>query len=330
MRGKVKQLITCMVIAISCLLICSVNTTYAASKTVAVIGKKQYTSLDKAVKAVKNGQTIKLVSSIRLKKWIPVNKNAKYTIDLNNHSILSPQIGGGQGWSFWISKGTVKVKGGYVESLVVENGANVRVESGTYDEILNRGICELSKCKVNEILTNYQDDEKNKLTVTKCTVKKLDGWNGTLTINSGKFSEPIRIRQGKCYIKGGSFFSLTIEPLAQCVISGGTFNNTNRFTGNCSIWSQGNLKITGGTVRNVLSCTIHTTTIITGGYFEEIGVGTGVKKFSMTGGTLAPRSDEDLKLYPAISVERTNNQIGGNVIIRPSKYIGTRKMYDYF
>ena len=125
MRGKVKQLITCMVIAISCLLICSVNTTYAASKTVAVIGKKQYTSLDKAVKAVKNGQTIKLVSSIRLKKWIPVNKNAKYTIDLNNHSILSPQIGGGQGWSFWISKGTVKVKGGYVESLVVENGANV-------------------------------------------------------------------------------------------------------------------------------------------------------------------------------------------------------------
>ena len=50
----------------------------------------------------------------------------------------------------------------------------------------------------------------------------------------------------------------------------------------------------------------------------------------MTGGTLAPRSDEDLKLYPAISVERTNNQIGGNVIIRPSKYIGTRKMYDYF
>ena len=92
----------------------------------------------------------------------------------------------------------------------------------------------------------------------------------------------------------------------------------------------GKLKITGGTVRKVLSCTIHTTTIITGGYFEEIGVGTGVKKFSMTGGTLAPRSDEDLKLYPAISVERTNNQIGGNVIIRPSKYIGTRKMYDYF
>lgn len=213
---------------------------------------------------------------------------------------------------------------------MVENGANVTVESGTYDEILNRGICELSKCKVNEILTNYQDDEKNKLTVTKCTVKKLDGRNGTLTINSGKFSEEVEIHQGKCYINGGSFFSLKIEDYAQCVISGGTFNNTNRFAGNCSIWSQGRLRITGGTVKKNLLCTSDTTTIITGGNFEEISLFPGVKKFSMTGGILSPRTDENLKFFPAVTVEKTNNKIGGNVIIRPSKYIGTRKMYDYF
>ena len=60
---------------------------YAAAK-VASIGSRKYTSLQKAVDSVKNGQTIKLLKNVSLKKTVVSKaRNVKYTINLNEHTI---------------------------------------------------------------------------------------------------------------------------------------------------------------------------------------------------------------------------------------------------
>lgn len=220
-------------------------TAFAAAnkKTAAVIGSKQYPSLEAAVKAVKKGQTIKVTKSITTSETLAISKSkVNFTIDFGKKTYKYT----GDDYAVRVNKGTVTIKNAKMtvsqgKGIYVKKGAALTVSGGTFtgngtsntwEKITDRGIF-------------YN---KGTMTIKGGTVKA--GKNvavhnlGTMTISGGTFTSTLAMEtnddprgsgaliynyqdKGKLTISGGSFSSKvnTLTNGGSLTVKGGTFTS---------------------------------------------------------------------------------------------------------
>lgn len=310
MKNKLGKVLKAMLLTLTFVLMCSINVSAASGQ--ASIGKKNYSTVQKALSAVKNGQTIKLNKDVTVKTTLVSKKKVTYTLDLNKHKIISkvPDVSKG---SFDIRAGKVTFANGTLTGpVLVQEGAALTIKSGNYEQIANGGKTTIINgnvvSKKYPTLCNYDGT----LLIKKANVKSASNCvyavEGTVTINGGTFrnyndstSYPIIYsKKATVNLKGGKYVhtycrefipAIIYNEKGKVTISGGYYGGT------CAaINNQATMTIKGGTFfsenSNILGCGAKSTTVITGGKFmggaawSIINVEAGRKKFSMTGGTV--------------------------------------------
>lgn len=315
-------------IALFFTLLFSINVS-ASAKTVASIGNKNYSSMQQAIKAVKNGQTIKLKANV---KDVRINRKVKFTLNLNKHKITESQrlIG-----AIDINKATVTLKNGTVKGRIyVQKQGNLTLAGGTYSgDIINSGKLTVKKGTTVSNNGNVLVNEKSgtmKISGGTFKGKAQDAPcisnSGKLTITGGAFSATGYARvihngeKGNVSIKSGTFYSQQGEALinwaktSTATISGGTFWAKKGLT---VVANSGKLTMNGGTIKSTitqlpslymgsqggaLDCRTNSTTVIKKGTIsskmrEAVHVYAGAVKFQLSGGSVKCTSPERAALY---------------------------------
>lgn len=202
MRKKVTWKHWAVTLAILLLLPLAVGTKADAASPAAKIGKTKYTSLEKAVKKVKNNQTIVLKKNVTLSKALSISRSGKkFTLNLNKKTITLNKKG-----SLKLQKGTMTVKNGKITHKVsggtifdVAKGAALKVNDGTYTgNIKNAGTTTISGGSFTSNISKKDlsaslllNVDTGKMTITKGTFngnKNAVIFNqATMTINGGTF-----------------------------------------------------------------------------------------------------------------------------------------------
>ena len=237
----------------------SASASAASSKTVAKIGSKKYSSLQKALNSVKKGQTIKLTKNVTLTGFneLIFKKNVKYTLNLNNKTIKHKDSGYA---FFYMKKGTVTIKNGtisactlYIQNSVKATFQNIKVTapkgySSTTIRMSTKPSLTLKKCKMTK--TRFEPKDKSKLTISGGNYASVCNYGtGTVTINSGTFQAISNGAKGKTVINNATINNK--ENLYPLSVRAGTMtirNMTCRSVSACITVSSGaTLNISGGT-----------------------------------------------------------------------------------
>ena len=308
MRNKLEKVLRVMLLTLTIALMYSMNVSAAGQ---ASIGKKNYATVQKALTAVKNGQTITLNQNVTLKTTLVSKKNVTYTFDMNKHKITSkvPDVTKG---SFDIRAGKVTLMNGTLTGpVLVQKGATFTVKSGNYEQIANGGKTIFNNGKVTtnkySAFCNYAGTLLIKKAEVKAKYNCVYAKAGTVTINDGTFRNyddscdypVIYSEKATVNLKGGRYAhsywkkvpAVVYNKNGKVTISGGNYGGTCASIQNCAV-----MTIKGGTFLSengpVLQCGEKSTTVITGGEFTSgasvyaIEIAKGRKKFSMTGGSL--------------------------------------------
>lgn len=245
MQKEKKKIFTTILMSFLFILLLSINgTTSKAATPEASIGTKNYTRLEDAVKKVKNGQTITLKKNVKLKDTIAINRNVKFTLDLNkktlNYSGEEVGILLRRKVNITIKNGTFKSTDGTILNIGCQ--ASVAISGGIYrGDIYNTGNLTVKGGKIRDVVNNY-----GKLTIKGGTFENTkggdnliyNGYNGNIAISGGKFvnhasdAAGLYIYEGKLTIKGGTF-STTGDSLirnsydGKVTILNGTFSSSN-------------------------------------------------------------------------------------------------------
>lgn len=306
----------------------------AAESPAAAIGKKNYTTLESALAAVKKGQTIKLKKSVTIDHALELNRNTKYTLDLNGKTL---SLSGTSEGNVLVKKGTVTVQGGKLNgSILVEKGARLDIRSGTYQQIVNSGTTNIYNAKITAKNMPALICKGGKMTVKKGTFRSnayclyLKG--GSAQISGGSFryydtnnkSILLGVEKGTLEIAGGSFQNnncvlynlggkvsikkgtlssgkiLSVINEAALTISGGTIKCTGSAVGECALFCRkgSSTQMKKGTVTGKKTAVI-----------LEAGVG----KFRLSGGKISNNS----RSYPPVLVnEKKSSRVSvktGNI-----------------
>lgn len=309
MKTKLRKVLKVMLPVLLVVLMFNINVS-AAPRGQASIGKKNYTTVEKALAAVKNGQTIKLNKDITLKKPLYFKKNAKYTFDMNKHKFKSTlgrneTVGG-----FDVQAGNVTFMNGTAStSLFVHEKATVAVKSGTYEQVTNWGKTTIQNGKIQHKKYSAICNYKGKLVINNVTARA--NYNcvyanaGTVTINGGNYksinsktSYPLIFSEkATIYLKGGKY-TATNGPAVynehgKIVISKGSYGG-NIGMNRGLICNCNSMTIKGGTFVNsdesALFCGPNSNTVVSGGKFtvkngHAIDVVYNKKKLLINGGT---------------------------------------------
>lgn len=312
MKNRLGKVFKVMLLTLTLVLMYSINVSAASGQ--ASIGSKNYATVQKALTAVKNGQTIKLNQDITVTKTLVSKKNVTYTFDMNKHKIISKVADENDG-TFDIIAGKVTILNGTLNGTIfTEKGATLTVNGGTYQQIINSGKTVVNNGKIVNKKYSAFCNYGGSLVIKKATVKAryncVYGEKGTVTINGGTFGNYDRTcnypviysEKATINLKGGTYADSYIQKVVGIVynnkgkvtISGG------KYMGDCgAIMNYSSMTIKGGTFTSensyVLYCGANSTTSITGGKFiggaygSVIEVGSPRKKFSMTGGSIDVR-----------------------------------------
>ncbi|MDY5022335.1 MAG: hypothetical protein SPE99_08090 [Blautia sp.] len=279
MKRNGKKLLMAVSLLLMLLLAMSV-TVNAASKAVATIGNKKYVSLEKALKAVKNNETIVLRANVNSAKNIIIDRRKKFVLDLNKKTI---SLSGD--YIFQVRNGTVTLKNGYIKkkegefiihvgqegSLIVKTGKYtgaiyVSGKLQTYGAIY-QPVEGANRCLVV--------DNTGKAVINKGTFSNnyangciMDNY-GKVTINGGTFSAGtycVWNYTGKVYIKGGSFR----------LLSGGAEENPAVIRNEGGTVNIYNGTLSSGTMRNARVAYNNKNMYIYGGTLKAAGNNDGI------------------------------------------------------
>ena len=188
MRNKLEKVLRVMLLTLTIALMYSMNVSAAGQ---ASIGKKNYATVQKALTAVNNGQTITLNQNVTMKTTLVSKKNVTYTFDMNKHKITSkvPDVTKG---SFDIRAGKVTLMNGTLTGpVLVQKGATLTVKSGNYEQIANGGKTIFNNGKVTtnkySAFCNYAGTLLIKKAEVKAKYNCVYAKAGTVTINDGTF-----------------------------------------------------------------------------------------------------------------------------------------------
>lgn len=265
-----KKLMKLFMLLALCLFVCG-SVASAKSAAVASIGGKKYSSLEKALKAVKNGQTIKLQKNITTNKAIVAKRNVKFTLDLNKHKIKAKKItytdSSKATGILRLKKGTVTLKNGTIRgSIRVDKQAKLTIKGGNYMQLMNYGTTVINKATFKEdvggsALLNHSTGKltiKNVNASSVINVIWMDG--GTVQIKNGAFQSlsdnnypAVWMSGGALTVNGGQFKSGNTNTLAvtggTAIITNGSFSNNVPQPGNVppTVYvGKGSLTISGG------------------------------------------------------------------------------------
>lgn len=173
----------------------------AASKAAATIGKTKYATVQKAISAVKKGQTIKLQKNIVLKESLIIPKK-KFTWDLNRHTV---KAGKNKRLSIYFMKGSnVTLKNGTIKGkdwnpwysttvsdidISIAQGAKLMMVNADCFDVNNRGTLVLKKVTCEGELANNTGAAKAKMTIKSGKFHILFNGGGKVTIENGSFEE---------------------------------------------------------------------------------------------------------------------------------------------
>lgn len=280
MKKFYKIFVACILAVIISIGIQNVSTVQTdAASVVATIGKKKYSSLQKAIKAAGNNKTIKLKKNVDLKKGLTINKKKKaITIDLNGHH-LSVGAENSNGKGVTIKAGTITFKNskkkGYFSfrSCLISQGAKVICKKAKYYDgtsgslFENRGVLEIKAgiySPSSLVVDNY-----NVTKISGGTIKgTLRQTTGTLNISGGTMKSGKYLMFGVLCIGGGTtnisggtilgnsepaiasgFSTSSGSEVASLNISGGVFS-ANGSPAVSLEYSDVNVQISGGTFRS--------------------------------------------------------------------------------
>lgn len=235
-----------------------------AASTVAKIGSKNYTSLEKAIAAVKSGDTIKIVKSISTRNAVKINKNVSFTIDFNKKNYKFSSHDNVQ-TAFIINKGTVTFRNARISSdsdiLQVKKSGKAVISSGTYsgDYIYAQGMLTINggTFKARGMSPLLDVGKSGQVTIKKAVFQgKSHKWSSgyALPENPGYEEFTMIENSGSLTIKGGTYNSaqnMAVLNRGTLKITGGSFTTARKSEDDCCIRNDasGIVTITGGTFR---------------------------------------------------------------------------------
>ena len=313
MKNKLGKVLKVMLLTLTIVLMYSINV--SATSGQASIGNRDYATVQKALAAVKSGQTIKLNQDITLKQALLFKKNAKYTFDMNKHKVTNKTPDSDTVGDFDVQAGNVTFTNGTTAaSIFAHEKATVTVKSGTYTQIVNWGKTTIQNGKIVNKKYSAICNYKGTLVVNKVTARAnyncIYAEAGTVTVNGGSYKSAntqtkyplIFSKKATIYLKGGSYTATNAAAVynenGKITISGGNYRgNSGTHWGmitNCKTMS-----IKGGTFTNsdylyALFCAEKSSTVVSGGKFTLKGsiirAGYGRKKLLINGGTFNAQS----------------------------------------
>ncbi|MCD7735828.1 MAG: carbohydrate-binding domain-containing protein [Lachnospiraceae bacterium] len=267
MKQNLKKFFALAVLCLFAVALLAIPVSAASSKTVATIGKKNFTSLEKAISAVNAGETIVLKTNVTCTSTITVNRSAKtaFTLDLNGKTLTFKKNA-----CFYLKKGTVTITNGKIKNTdtkaikVAKNGT-LTINGGTYQgNIINQGTMTVKKGTIKRTSTDYTTtyliSNSGTMTIkggTFSTTANLLENKGKLVLSGGKFSSEgfciaNSTKKGRLTIKGGTFSASSTcvdnSESASCTITDGTFTSDSGYIVN-NMYSA-TMKISGGTFKN--------------------------------------------------------------------------------
>ena len=205
----------------------------ADAANVARIGGTNYKTLQAAMNAVKNGQTIKLLKNVSINSFweddasvLKNTKNRKYTINLNKHKIIAKnKSGAGTPTAFVINKGTVTIKNGTLRGWIIVkkkgsltlNGVKFSGTGINVNTIQNTGTLYLKNVSGDLRIAGLKG---SKSTLEKCTLthtSNMISGIGTVTIKSGTYTSKSKTNSPLIIMDGGGTL----------IINKGTFTSAN-------------------------------------------------------------------------------------------------------
>lgn len=310
MKRKLGKVLKVMLPVLMIIFMFNINVS-AATRAQASIGKKNYTTVEKALAAVKNGQTIKLKQDITLKKTLIFKKNVKYTFDMNKHKITTNDNGVSETeGDFDVQAGNVTFTNGTTSaSIFVHEKATVTVKNGTYSQVVNWGKTTIHNGKIVNKKYSAICNYKGTLVINNVTARAnyncIYAEAGTVTVNGGSYRSVnskttyplIFSKKATMYLKGGKYTATNGAAVynenGKITISGGSYGgNTGTFIG--TIINCKSMSIKGGTFTSsnasALFCGENSSTVVSGGKFtvkkgHAIDAAYGRKKLLVNGGT---------------------------------------------
>lgn len=308
------------------------DTTYTAVKGNAQVGSKCYASVQAAIDAANEGDTVKLLADAT--EDVTVAKGKNVTLDLNGFKLTNVK-----GHTI-TNNGTLTVtdsseaKTGTVDNLTHGKGALVNagtatLEGGTFERSNEAG--KLAPYS-NGGNSWYTVQNKGTMTIKDGTTVKNDGGfssnlcnaddtNAKLVINGGTFAGGINaVKNGsntKLEIIGGTFSNASqyvVMNWSDATISGGTFTAEGTAPSVLFTSSYGNdkdsLKVTGGTFSGTASM-IHN-------YYDKDNRGNA----AVSGGTFSAEVPADCCAKDFICVKNSNGTYGvaqQGEVVKPSE-----------
>ena len=285
MKNKLGKVLRAMLLTLTIVLMYSMNVSAASGQ--ASIGSKNYATVQSALSAVQNGQTIRLNQDVTLKKTLFFKKNVKYTFDMNKHKVTSKITESNVG-DFDVQAGNVTFTNGTTSAAIfVHEKANVTVKDGTYSQIDNWGKTTIKNGKIVNKVYSAICNYKGTLVINKVTARAnyncIYAEGGTVTVNGGNYKAAnsqttyplVFSRKATVYLKGGKYTATNASAVynenGKITISGGNYSgNSGTHWGmitNCKTMS-----IKGGTFTNsgylyALFCAEKSSTVVSGGKF---------------------------------------------------------------
>lgn len=206
------------------------------------IGSKRYMTLEKAVKAVKKGQTIVYRKGDCYEQAVVLEKDTSYTIDFKNFQTFSMKdaLHG----LIIVKKGTVTVKNGNGTSFIVEPGATLIMKKGKFGSIRNNGRTILRGAQLCGMYNDAGTLESENATVNGNMLIK----GGKTVIHKGTYNilSYFEIVNGTVFLKGGTYRTkktAIYNCSGEVTITGGTYTG-----GSVGIRNNGKMTIEGGTI----------------------------------------------------------------------------------
>lgn len=308
------------------------DVTYTAVKGYAQIGNKNYASVQDAIDAANEGDTVKLLANATEDVTVAEGKNL--TLDLNGFKLTNVKSHTITNNGTLTVTDSSEVKTGTVDNLTHGKGALVNagtatLEGGTFERSNEAGKLDPYSNGGNSW---YTVQNKGTMTIKDGTTVKNDGGfssnlcnaddtNAKLVINGGTFAGGINaVKNGsntKLEITGGTFSNASqyvVMNWSDATISGGTFTAEGTAPSVLFTSSYGNdkdnLKVTGGTFSGTASM-IHN-------YYDKDNRGNA----AVSGGTFTAEVPADCCAKDFTCIKNSNGTYGvaqKGEVVKPSE-----------
>ena len=239
---------TCMMLFLIVSVVCMMSTNVLAA-SVAKIGAKKYKTVQSAVNAAKDGQTVKILKAVSTSKPVTVSKK-NITIDFAKKKYTFRSA---KGDAFQLKSGSLTFRNMNLVSkcnaVNVGSGAKLTILSGSSTGcITNRGTLLVKNGKFQGAGSGYDEEDYSIDFPAIMNYGSLTVLKGTFTGNN----RPLIINYSQAFIKGGNYnatgllsYNLKNQGGSDCVmvIKGGKFKG--EIFNECS--GHGQLLVLGGT-----------------------------------------------------------------------------------